>query len=457
MSKPEVANVRPVIGRCLTLALIGGYAGLLHHVYREEVTPLFGYMNLVYRTPSPGAYAVALALVALIFLLMPYRLVRPSDFVLWVMFVMVAIPSLLVPQYADILPVDRTLELTLVVAATFLAIQLAVRAGPRIPLRVGGVDPDLLRLALIILSALVYLYMALTATFEFRLVALTSVYELRAEYQDRIAADGPLLAYLVRLQGNVVNPLLIAWGLTRRRWGLLAFGVLGQVPIFSVTGYKLILLSAPVIVLIVLVFRYRPRPLGAGLLYGVVLTILASLALDRMADTILYTQVFANRLLITPGVLTAAHVMVFEQIDKAQWSHAFLSPFLDYPHDLLPDRLVGAVMYGMPEVTGNANLFGDGYSNLGYPGIFIEAAVLVVLLWLLDGAASHLPIRISGAVLLIPTLALVNSSVFTSILSHGLLYAIVVLACLPAEGWDGRDPGGGRRPRHRHVLERNHA
>lgn len=430
------------------LTLLALYVALLHYVYQDKIAPAFGYLNLHYRTPDRLNYLLAFALLALIAAVMPRRIGRPSDLILWVLYVMVVTPSVVVPQYADILPASDAVELAVMVTAVFLLVVWGARTGPSWTLRVVGVRAYDIWVILAIVSLFTYAYMALTGGLSFRLVGLGDVWELRSAYRQQVEAHGPVLAYLVRLQGNVINPLFMVRGLYSRRWGMVLLGAVGQIPIFAVTGFKLTLLSIPAIIILALLFRWRPRPRGRTILAGMVALIVAALAMDALLGGMLYTQIFVNRLLLSPGILTAAHVMVFADLPKAHWGYSFLSPFVHYPHHETPEFVVGAVMFGSPETSANASLFGDGYSNLGYPGVLIEAAALVLLLWVVDAAARHLPLRVSGTILLVPSIALANMSVFTSILSNGFAYAILLMACLPSTGWEHAPPtrraGGGR-------------
>ncbi|PZG01431.1 O-antigen polymerase [Micromonospora deserti] len=463
VAEPGREHRRPPERRRVThwavlFVLLAAYVALLQVVYRDKVSPVFEYLNLLYRSPDRLNYTVALVLVAVTALAMPRRIRRPSDLILWAMFVMVATPSIVVPQYADILPATKALELAVVVAVVFLLVIWGARVGPSWALRVARLPTSDLWTFLLVVSLLTYGYMAITTGLSFRMVGLGDVWEIRSVYRDQIAVHGPLLAYLVRLQGNVVNPLLIVRGIYTRRWWMVLLGCLGQIPIYAATGFKLTLLSIPAIIALTLLFRWRTRPRGSTILLGVVALIVAVLAVDHLLNGMLYTQVFVNRLLLSPGILTAAHVMVFTDLPKAHWGYSFLSPFVTYPYAETPEFMVGAQMFGQPQTSANASLFGDGYSNFGYPGVLIEAAVLVLLLWLVDAAARHLPLGVSSAILLVPTVALANTSVFTSILSNGFAYAILLMACLPAVGWsrEGRGRSGGsppdgptRRGRHR--------
>ena len=68
-------------------------------------------------------------------------------------------------------------------------------------------------------------------------VPLSDVYDVRAEYI-ATTSGATLLGYLVPLQSNVINPVLITRGLYARNWPLFTVGVLGQVVVYLSEAQK---------------------------------------------------------------------------------------------------------------------------------------------------------------------------------------------------------------------------
>jgi hypothetical protein len=62
----------------------------------------------------------------------------------------------------------------------------------------------------------------------------------------------------------------------------------------------------------------------------------------------------------------------------------------------------------------------------------------VVLLWAVDDAAEGLPLGFACLTVLMPALALVDSGILTTMLTHGFLATVVLLALAPRTGWPGR-------------------
>lgn len=420
------------------LSLLCLYALVLHWTYSERIAPLFSYLGQRYRTPDPLNFAIAFGLAYLTLLLLPKKLVRPSDFVLWVIYVMAVVPSILVPQFADIASVPASLTLAFFVALTFSLVIVISGIGPawtvesiRTPVRLPWVPIWLFSVAF-------YAYMLNSTGWNLQFVSLLQVQDVRFQYRETISNLGPALAYGISIQGYVINPILLARGIYARKWGLLTAGTVGQLLIYSVTGYKLVILAVPAALALALMFKWSKKSAGHLILAGVLLSSTLALAYDWVAGGYGYTQLFVNRLLLTPGTLSAAYVSVFQDKQNAEWGYSFLAPFVDYPYATSPAFIVGAEFTGDPRTSANANLFADGYANLGYAGTLVEGLVLVFLLWMVNVAGSHLAPSVSAIVLLVPAMALVNTSVFTSFLTGGFVVAAVVMAFLPSAGWHSR-------------------
>lgn len=424
----------------LLLVSLAAYATLLHWAYQNRVGPLYSSIGFRYRDPDLGLYAVACLLVIFLGCFLPVHLRKPSDFVVWVLYVMTCVPSILVPQYANIISPEASSELGLVVATSFLLVILLADQGPGIALPRLHIPTHILWLALSLISALVYGYMLYVTGWSLRFIQLLDVRSTRFAYRDAITASGTAVAYLIGMQGNVINPLFMVRGMYSRNWLMFSAGAVGQLLIFSVTGFKMMLLSVPASLVIPLMFRQSGTPFGRRIIDGTVAAGLIAILADLITGAYDYTLVFIGRLVLIPGALTAAHVLVFAGKPKAEWGYSFLAPFVDYPYSGSPAQLVGAEFSGDSRVVDNASFFADGYANLGYPGIFLEAIVVVLLMWAIDGAAKGLPMKATCVILLVPSLGLVNISVFTSIITGGFAFAVLILMGIPRDGW-GTDRG----------------
>jgi hypothetical protein len=414
---------------------------VLHSVYENQIAPHFTYLQYAYRSPDPLGYTFAICLVVTLALVLPRRVTQPSHFIVWVLFIVAVVPAIVIPQIAPALSRSDALELAIWVAVSFLPVALLgtrrVLRGfvPRRPMRA-----QTFWFLLIVLYAVLNSYVLATIGLRLTLPSLDDVYGVRGELAAEEQVFGPLL-YVVPLLANVVNPVVMVRGLWTRRWVWFAAGVLGQVFVFSVSGNKTAVLSAAALFGAFLLFRSRKPPAGTVCLLAAPVVSLAMVALDRLtgpADGV-WVSLIVRRFLVTPGLLTAGYVQVFDDIEKARLAHSIFSSFLHYPYAEEPPPLIGGAFFGNPDTNANANLLADGYANFGYLGMVAACLVLVVLLWTIDDAAEGLPLGFVCLSFLMPALALADSGILTTMLTHGFLATVLLCALAPRTGWPGRD------------------
>ena len=447
VNNPAVGSGGSALGSgILLLASVGLYAASLQYGYRDFVAPSFSYAGLGYRSPNPASYAGMILLTALVAALLPLRLRTPSDFVLWMLFCLVGAPSILIAQYNSKIPSGASVPTGLAVALTMLTIRFGALARPRVPEKLlARLSSEIVWIGLVAVAVITYVAILLTSGISVSWLAFDDVYSVRSDYM-QIYAALPLLGYLVPLVSNVINPVLMARGLFSRRYLLLAIGGVGQYILYVTTGNKVILFSIPAIAGLTFLFRGDRNVKGRHLLLSISFVALGTVILDLISASTLWTGLILRRFIIVPGALTAGYIYVFLGQPKTHFADSPLK-WLKSPYgDLLPSFLVGIKFVGDPTTNANASLFGHGFAAYGYVGMVIEGLALVPVLWLLDTLAKGLPIKVAALVLLMPSVALAGASVFTSILTHGLLFAALVLAVLPREGWQRSSPRAGAPP-----------
>lgn len=443
----DLRDTRALLTRTPVVAAIAlTYVAILHYAYVEYVVPAYAYLQYDYRTPDPLGYGVAVVLVVALAVLLPRRLTHPSHFIVWVLFVIAIVPSLLVPQWATALSRAEALELTLWVGACFgLVAVLGTRQAlrefvPRWPL-----PTDTFWLLIAGIFVVLNVYAVLTVGVNLSPPALDDVYGVRGEFNEE-ADLSPALGYAIPLLRSVINPAMIVRGLWERRPLWLLAGVLGQVYLYAAQGAKSAIFSPLVIGAAFLLLRRRRAMAGSLPLLGVSGLAVALMAVDWLRSSEHLTLLITRRTLITPGLVTTGYVQVFDDAPKAQLGHSVLEGFLRYPYQVEPPDLVGARFFGNPTTHANTGWLGDGFANFGYPGMIGASLILVLVLWMIDDAAKGLPFGFACLFLLHPALALAESAILTTILTHGVFSAIVLLALAPRTGWTRDGPVIGHDP-----------
>lgn len=411
--------------------LVGAYAAILHWVYSTIITVPFAYLGYRYTAPEIEPTVIVWLIASAVAYALPRSLSRPSSVMLWTLYVVTVAPSILMAPYTSYLPVDLALTMSFVVGAVYIAVALGQK-GERSSLD-WHVSPTTLWIVLAVFSIATYVLLMLTQGLSFQFLQILDVYDVRAEYADEVQSVG-VLGYLVATQANVVNPLIAARGFVHRKWSLVGVAVIGQLILYSTTGFKHVLFGILAWFVMILVLRRRgTNTRGSVLLLGAGALIIVAAIADQLAKSNLMTSLFSRRFIFTPGVFTSVYVKFFSENPQAHLGHSVFRAFVDYPYELSPPYMIGTWMARNSTLAANANLFADGFANFGWLGVIGAGAVLLIYLRFLDRAAVGLPIVLSAVVVVIPAVALSNTSVLTGMLSHGLVAAVVLLALVPRD------------------------
>lgn len=421
----------------------------------ELVAPLFGYLGYGY-VPAPWEATLAtVSLTSATALSLPRRLHRASHVVLWTIFVVCVAPTMLMSVSTGHLDRGAALMLTAAVGTAFSAVAVTTPRGP-VPAGDARTGPDEFRfggarigratttwLVCSAYSLVTYGLMAVTVGVHLRLVALDEIYDVRADYTSEVGTGG-LLGYLLTGQAYVVNPLVLARGLLQRRPALVALALAGQFLLYSSTGFKAVLFSFVAVLGMAVLFGVSLVPRARTFLVAPLAIMVVSAVADEIQGGITWTSVFTRRFMLTPGLLSSVYVEYFSGHPTARYGYSFLRWWVDYPDELPPPKRIadflvpGAVGYA------NANLFADGFANFGWLGIAVAALALLVWTHFLDRATRGLPMRVTAMAVVMPSIMLSNTSIFTAMLSHGLLVGTLLLALAPRTGWTAAGTRGRR-------------
>lgn len=429
----DARGIKAVTGIVLTVL---GFAAVLHYTYLEKISPIYDYAGLAYRAPDPFNYTVAILAAVVVALMLPRRVRHTSDFILWLLFIVAGAPSILITQYALILPTDQATIVGLHVAGCLIMTRVVTAVRPRNFMPQGGVSPALFWHLLVGASALIYAYLAFINGIQLRVLDINDVYSVRSDFAEVTTGDA-LLGYLLPIQYGVINPLFIARGFYSRRRGYLLAGILGQALIYTTVGLKSVLFSILGIVIVGYLFRHSPRLRGIQIMRAGTLGAVGALVVDYVTSAFALTGSFTRRFLIIPGALTSAYVLIFADRPKTNFADSLL-PFLSNPYTTSPTHIVGSLFVSNAGTSANVNLFGHGFLNYGFVGMYIESLVLAVLLWLIDDVTRRIPTAVTSIIFLMPAAALANASVFTTILTHGFAAGMVICAIAPRKGWATR-------------------
>ena len=156
--------------------------------------------------------------------------------------------------------------------------------------------------------------------------------------------------------------------------------------------------------------------------------VLTAWVVYAVTEQVLIPSIFVRRLFFVPGELHLWYHDFFSSPGHpfVALSNSVLSGAASYPYDQQVPLLIGWSYTGA-EVGANAGWMADAYAQFGMPGMAAFALLLGLVLRLVDGVSAGLPNRFATTVIVVPTMALVNSALLTVMLTHGFGLALLLL------------------------------
>jgi hypothetical protein len=425
-------------GRQRPLIAVGAivYVGVLHWVYVDWVAPVYSYYGTIAAGADWPALLVVTVLSAIPAVWLPTELRRPSDVVLWFLYLFGYVPACAIPIHIlgpELWPV---LPFLVVLAVAFATLGLTRRIPP-VALSWPGLSDRAFSRLLVVLSLGAAGYLILIFGSPTGLPNFENVYDIRAGYT-AVANATAGAGYIVPWVGNVIFPFLVANGLARSRARLVIVGIAGELLVYGTTGFKTVLFSIFLVPLLYLAVRHARRRFGTLLIWAGVAVIGLSVAATWVSGSIWPLALFVERLLAVPGQITAYYYDFFSSHQTLELSRSFLRWFIAPPYDVDPPYLIGAV-YMKPGTDANANLWADAMANFGLVGIVPFTLVLGGVMWILDSVTSGRDLRVVGPTLGLAGITLGNAALFTSILTLGLGLTIGLIALMPRSGSDAAE------------------
>lgn len=414
-----------VIAAIVTIAIVDhAYAALF---FRGD----FAFPGFV-AEPKVGLIRYVSWGIALIPLLwMPLAVERPSELLLWGLYLMVIMPTGVVANYSFLTYWQAVLML-LVMCVGMLWLRL-FQYLPLLRIRRIRLSRVAFWSALLVISVVFNGLVLREYGATMRLVGIEEVYQQRAIWAG--APAGFLVSYAQSWQAGVINVFLLAYGVYFRRWSLVILGLAGELFLFAVAAQRILLFVPVMMAGVWLLGRqpgYRFAPLavgGVGTLYGIA----SILPVDSSPLARLFAQFTLHRLVTNNGVLSTLYFDFFRSNPQVMFSEVKpLNAILQSPYTINYKEAMGWHYWGFVNDP-NANLMADGYAQLGYTGVLIECAILGIAFWILDSVArsSSLPRRFVLLCLTMQIASVANGQIPNMLLGGGFALTVLLLYVIP--------------------------
>lgn len=439
----DFLELKSVLRRACLIGGIVTYGLLYNWLYANWLAPTFSYMGMTYREPGLLHLALAWLLALLPACWLPIRLSRPSQVPLWVIYLLVYIPSLFSPLF---MARETGHDLLTLMGCLFAGMTILSLINFLPPVRISQnlISPSFFWTAIALLTVGLDLWVLAIFHSRMHLVGFADVYELRSSTDE--LASGTGVGYAVMLLSSIINPLYMAYGLVSRRKSLLVIGFLNQLFLYTTGGSKAVILSVFMLVGLYFIIGRLGRYFALRLVAAVtsVLVVLCLIAIQKnvstitqMAISILFMRTFANG-----GYMTGLYASFFQTHPLTYLSSVHgIDKLIHYPYARTIALEMGWYEMGIPDLDLNAHFWAtDGIAAFGPAGIILASLLCALVFWILDSAsARHNTILVALTVAFV-TVNLANASLFTTLISGGLALLIVLLLFMPAAEETGSLP-----------------
>lgn len=401
--------------------------------YKNYISVEWSYTGLIYSNLSSWDYFFIYISTFLVSYFLPTRLDRPSSAIIWLLTMMVFVPTLpLTLMIGSRGPSSYYLALT---ALTLVLMAAGYISGTRLEKEEKTIIPDIkfisFFLVIFFISAFILYY---------KFSNILSFASIDETYDQRFLAsevDGGAIGYVRTYFLYVFTPFLFAIGLRFRKFRyLFVVGLLGYVFTYMIDASKIALVIPILMIGFFLVMRWfngKIYYLSGGM---AALTLISGQLVDYSRPFKIFADLVLLRSIAIPAQTFALYSDLFSARGYTWWSNVrFVNLYVDPPAGFAADpnwpvlgRIVGTEYYGLQSLNNaNANLFsGEGVAAAGSAGVLIIGAILIGWLIALDRVSKGWD-RTLALLLCIPLgMGLTNTHLSTLLLSFGGIFWIVI-------------------------------
>lgn len=406
----------------LNLGLFLFYKVTLDVAYYFFIADIFAYEGY-YANLNLIRLTISYILVFLSYISLPKSVNNLSSFIVWMLNLISYIPMTSYFAFTN-----AGTQYMFAVAFFWIFINLALRKSPNITfeIRIKSNESNKIFIFLCLILSL-YVIVMLYINFGIKInFDLGKVYEIRSEYKE---VKFPFSGYFVSWLAYIIYPVLLSIFTVKKNIIKALTIILLQLYLFFVTGMKAFLF-APVFVLCLMWIVTRKTPFQYMIL-GLIGAIITGILTYSFFNDILVLSLFTRRMLFVPARLYFIYYDYFSKHEITLLSHSVFKGIFNYPYELKPVNLIGYVYFDRAAMSANTGIVGDAYMNFGYAGLVFWGVLLIIILKIVDYCAKGLDKRIGIAAMAMPVIALTNSALLTSLLTHGILLSIFILYLLP--------------------------
>ncbi|WP_157940010.1 hypothetical protein [Campylobacter blaseri] len=234
-----------------------------------------------------------------------------------------------------------------------------------------------------------------------------------------------IFGYLNSWTFKIFSVIFLLWSLEKRNKMLIIISFIFIILLFMFSGHKSTLEA--LILILFFYFLYIFKNTSSIIIVSFFLLISICIFMGAVFNNNIFESLIIRRLLIVPAHLNFTYLDFFSNNDYIYWSNSILKSFFTYPYDLEMTHVIGEYL-GYPKMGANTGFLASGYAQCGVIGVFSYTMFGIIIMNIINLLAKSYLKYFYMSMLFIPLLTLYTSSdFFTTLFTHGLLVAILIL------------------------------
>jgi hypothetical protein len=355
---------------------------------------------------------------------------------LWILAVFLCIPQLALascnPIYSDGIKWKAVIIDITAIVTLRITVALKKNRAPKVTrdyLTLEVYHKIVFIVSLIALSAILLGYAVTSISFDW-----FGQYDRRISFRSEVS---PFIGsgYLFTWLGGVLEPLLFAIGILWRKKSYLILAIVIAVISFSLNGAKSSAFSWILSLVVVILSLTKWHKIKSFPIWGFSLIIgnlLATSILTLFHNPFL-ALLIPRRLGIMPAQITIDYIRWSEVNGFTYFTQNLLKFFVSAENRVDVTRLVGLNWSSTGNTNSNANAWADGYMSMGLIGVFLITLFMSTVLRIADNLAMTKNFALVTSVMITTLVTWVNVAFSTSMLTNGILFALILLKLSPSD------------------------
>ncbi|MEE3362049.1 MAG: hypothetical protein VZQ84_00655 [Anaerovoracaceae bacterium] len=324
-------------------------------------------------------YITGVAVILMIFYVMPKDLTKPSAFFLEMHYLIGIIPITVIYAFCDF-----ATEYYLTVCASFVLAALILRTDHR-PISVNSRFLCKVMIGVFYLTILVVCLDIVyeNGMFSLKALSLSKVYLVRRAFR-----INKYIGYLFEWQITIIIPFFMADALERRKYfrAVVFSGI--QFVTYLYSGHKVVLFSIPLVIFIYYFIKKIRDPKTLYFLYMAGIALL-TLVPKSVHSLMVACSLFVRRVLLFPAELKFVYYDYFSSHKPVGFEGTVLFKVFGDGNEYSGGvgHVIASHYFGDTEMNANTGFMVEGFYRFGFIGIVIVFLLFALMLYLLDSCA----------------------------------------------------------------------